>query len=157
MPMAKTHSRFNKLGWGNIVGGIIEVCGEPDFLANAEAAAADLDETRREFTELVGVLVEHPQGLWTPTELVELCTKHKLMAVDLGEGSPRSLATKMGTLAGRFIDERFLLPDGREATFHRSETRKGKVYRVSVEDKVPNLERVAEPMPNFNNEAGSAP
>src|SRR5690606_38871940 len=64
-PMAKTHSRFNKRGWGDIVGGILEFCGEPDFLANAEETAAQLDETRRDFTELVAVLADHPQGLWT--------------------------------------------------------------------------------------------
>jgi hypothetical protein len=155
-PLAKAHSRFNKRGWGNIVGGILAACGEPDFLANAEEAAAQLDETRREFAELVGVLVEHQQGVWTAAELVELCGKHRLMAADLGEGSPRSLATKMGTLAGRYIDERFPLPDGRAATFHRSEGRKGHVYRVFVRDEVPNLEGFAEPMPNLEIEAGSA-
>jgi hypothetical protein len=157
MPMAKAHSRFNKRGWGNIVGGILEACGEPDFLANAEEAAAQLDETRREFAELVSVLVDHPQGIWTASELVELCGKHGLLAADLGEGSPRSLSTKMGTLAGRFIDERFPLPDGRVATFHRSESRKGKVYQVFVRDEVPNLGAFAEPMPNVGSEAGSAP
>ena len=156
-PMAKAHSRFNKRGWGNIVGGILEACGEPDFLANAEEAAAQLDETRREFSELVSVLVDHPQGIWTASELVELCGKHGLMTADLGEGSPRSLSTKMGTLAGRFIEERFPLPDGRAATFHRSESRKGKVYQVFVSDEVPNLESFAEPMPNLGIEAGSAP
>ena len=39
MPLANAHSRFNKRGWGNIVGGILNACGEPDFLANAEEAA----------------------------------------------------------------------------------------------------------------------
>jgi len=156
MPMAKANSRFNKRGWGNVVGGILEACGEPDFLGNAEEAAAQLDETRREFAELVGVLVDHAQGIWTASELVELCGKHGLMTADLGEGSPRSLATKLGTLAGRFIDERFSLPDGRAATFHRSDSRKGKVYQVFVCDEVPNLEGFAEPMPNLGIEAGSA-
>jgi hypothetical protein len=157
MPMASVHSRFNKRGWGNIVGGILNACGEPDFLANAEEAAAQLDETRREFTELVGVLAEHPQGTWTASELVELCGKHGLLTVDLSEGSPRSLSTKMGTLAGRFVAERFPLTDGREAVFHRTTDRKGNIYRVFVEDEVPNLEGFAEPLPNLENAAGSAP
>ena len=132
-PMAKTHSRFNKRGWGNIVGGILNACGEPDFLANAEQVATLLDETRREFAELVGVLVGHPQGIWTASELVELCGKHGLLAIDLGEGSSRSLATKMGTLAGRFVGESFSLTDGREAVFHRETDRKGNIYKVSVQ------------------------
>ncbi len=157
MPIAKTHSRFNKRGWGNIIGGILEACGQPDFLANAEEAAAVLDETRREFTDLVEVLVEHPQGVWTASELVELCAKHGLLKTDLGEGSARSLATKIGALAGRYVAESFRLADGRVATFHRSEGRKGKIYRVFVVDQVPNLEAFAEPMPNLRIEPGSAP
>jgi len=139
MPMANVHSRFNKRGWGNIVGGILEVAGEPDFLANAEEAAATLDETRREFAELVAVLADHPQGIWTASELVELCEKHRLLAADLGEGSPKSLQTKMGTLAGRFVTERFPLGDGRQVVFRRSDGRKGKVYQVFVEDESPSL------------------
>src|SRR3954470_1267595 len=79
MPRADVNSRFNKRGWGNIVGGILETNGEPDFLANAEEAASLLDETRREFTELVGVLVDHPQGTWTAAEMVELCGKEGLL------------------------------------------------------------------------------
>jgi hypothetical protein len=155
-PKANVESRFNKRGWGTIVGGIIEVCGEPDFMANAEEAAMSLDETGREFTELIGVLVEHPQGLWTAAELVELCNKNGLLTADLGDGSPRSLATKMGTLAGRFVSERFPLADGRQAVFQRSANRKGNVYRVVVQDEVPNLDRFAEPMPNLLELAGSA-
>lgn len=134
MPMAKVHSRFNKRGWGNIVGGILEACGEPDFLANADEAAALLDETRREFAELIVVLAEHAQGTWTASELVELCGTHGLLSVDLGEGSPRSLATKMGTLAGRFVAERFPLSDGRVAVFHRTNDRNGNLYRVGIHE-----------------------
>ncbi|MFH1919274.1 MAG: hypothetical protein ABIP48_05215, partial [Planctomycetota bacterium] len=157
MPMASVHSRFNKRGWGNVVGGILAACGEPDFLNNAEEAATQLDETRREFTELIGVLVEHPQGTWTAAGLVGLCGHHGLLTHDLGEGSPRSLATKMGTLAGRFVTERFPLADGRQAVFHRTTDRKGNIYRVEVLDEVPNLEGFAEPLPNLDEPAGSAP
>lgn len=157
MRKAVTHNRFNKRGWGNIVGGILDASGEPDFLANAEEAAAQLDETRREFAELVQVLVDHPQGIWTATELVNLCNSEGLLATDLGEGSPRSLATKMGTLAGRFVSERFTLPDGRHVVFHRGSDRKGNTYRVFVPEDVPNLEAFAEPMPNLAELAGSAP
>ena len=76
MAMASVHSRFNKRGWGDIVGGILNACGEPDFLANAEEAATQLDETRREFTELVGVLVEHPQGTWMASNAVSSLVCH---------------------------------------------------------------------------------
>ncbi len=32
MPLATTQTRFNKKSWGNIIGGILEANGEPDFL-----------------------------------------------------------------------------------------------------------------------------
>jgi hypothetical protein len=157
MRTAKVSSRFNKRSWGAIIGGILEACGEPDFLANAEEAASLLDETRREFGELIGVLVDHPQGIWTATELADLCSNHGLLAADLGEGSARSRATKMGTLAGRFLGEQFPLAVSRQATFCRSSDRKGSNYRVYVEDDMPNLSGSAEPVPNLENETGSAP
>ncbi|MEX2188831.1 MAG: hypothetical protein WD875_18625, partial [Pirellulales bacterium] len=156
MPRANVHSRFNKRGWGNIIGGILNACGEPDFLANAEAAATELDETRREFAELVAVLADHAQGTWTAAELVGLCNRHSLLAADLGEGSPRSLSTKMGTIAGRFVAEPFELAGDRVAVFHRQSDRKGHVYRVALQEKVPNLEAFAEPTPNLESVAGSA-
>lgn len=139
------------------MGGILNACGEPDFLANGEEAATQLDETRREFAELVGVLAEHPQGTWTAAELVDLCGSRGLLAADLGEGSARSLATRMGTIAGRFVQERFPLGDRRQAVFHRLQGRKGSTYRVEVGDEVPNLTGFAEPMPNLGAPAGSAP
>jgi hypothetical protein len=49
MPLATTQTRFNKKNWGNIIGGILEANGEPDFLDNADEAAAAMDDTRREF------------------------------------------------------------------------------------------------------------
>lgn len=148
MPMAQVHSRFNKRGWGNIVGGILQICGQPDFLANAEEAAAALDDTRRDFTELILILADHPQGIWTASELVDLSNRHGLLKTALGEGSARSLATKMGTLAGRFLDEQFPLGNDRTAVFRRSDDRKGKVYQVFVNE-VPNLDVFAEPLPNL--------
>jgi hypothetical protein len=156
MPLASTATRFNKRRWGNIVGGILEFGGEPDFLANAETAAAALDDTRREFSELVELLVDHPRGIWTPTELAEVCAKNGLLGEVLGSGTARSQSTKMGNLAGRYIDVTFDLPDGRQAAFRRSPDRKGNVYHVGVVE-VPNLGAFAEPMPNLEKMAGSAP
>jgi hypothetical protein len=131
--MAKVKSRFNKRGWGTIVGGILEACGEPDFLDNAAEAASLLDDTSREFTELVGILVKQPEGAWTAAELVDLCSREGLLTTELGGGSQRSMATKMGTIAGRFVAERFPIKDGSFAEFNRSESRKGNVYRVCVQ------------------------
>jgi hypothetical protein len=138
-PLASTHSRFNKRGWGNIVGGILQVAGEPDFLANAEEAATQLDDERRDFTELVAILANHPQGMWTAGELVELAGRHKLLQEALGDCSPRAQSTRMGLTASRFLAERFAQTSGSTATFHRGEDRKGKVYYVRIDDEMPNV------------------
>ena len=136
MPLVRTSTRFNKKGWGNIVGGILEACGEPDFLANADEAASAMDETRREFAELVGVLVDHPQGIWTAAELTDLAAQHFLLRTELGDGSPRSQTTKLGVLAGRYVDERFDLGDERVAVFRRSDDGRKTLYSVGVIEKV---------------------
>ena len=124
-PLADVDSRFSKKGWGKVIGGILSVCGEPDFLSNAEEAATQLDDTRREFVDLVAILADHPQGIWTAAELVELCARHEVLQEERGEGSSRSQATRLGVIAGRYVGERFELSGQRSAVFHRSEDRKG--------------------------------
>src|SRR5437764_388255 len=81
-PDAEVRSRFNKKGWGRIVGGILAVAGRPDFLANADTAAAELDDVRREFADLVAALADHPQGTWTAAELAELVEKEGLFLAE---------------------------------------------------------------------------
>lgn len=132
MLKANTDSRFNKRGWGDIVGGILECNGDPDFLANSEEAATQLDDTRREFSDLVATLAEHKQGNWTAKELVEVCDKHDLLQDELGDGSSRSKATRLGKIAGRYVSECFDLSSGRVATFFRFEQRNGNSYRVGI-------------------------
>jgi hypothetical protein len=151
MPQARVATRFNKKGWGAIVGGILESCGEPDFLANAEEAAAQLDDCRREFGELLAILADHPQGTWTAGELAELAEQHGILKSELASQSPRSKATRMGLHAGRYLAERFELPDHRTVILHRFDERKGKVYRVEVlqiNATLPNVEPFAERLPN---------
>jgi hypothetical protein len=138
-PLASVDSRFNKRGWGKVIGGILDACGEPDFLSNAEEAATQLDDTRREFTELVAIMGDHPQGIWTAAELSDLCVRHELLQIERGDGSARSQATRMGVIAGRYVSEHFSLSDGRAAIFHRTEDRKGKLYKVEITDQVPNV------------------
>ncbi|MBP3954868.1 hypothetical protein J8F10_06175 [Gemmata sp. G18] len=133
-PEADVASRFNKKGWGRIVGGILAHAGLPGFLANAETAAAELDDTRREFAYLVGVLADHPQGTWTAAELAALVHEHGLFPTEFKDLSPRAVATRLGILAGRYVGVRFPLSRTRWAVFHRSEERKGNVYRVAITD-----------------------
>lgn len=147
-PRAQVHTRFSKQDWGGIIGGILEVCGRTGFLANADEAASIIDATRREFAELVAILIEDPHGVWSASKLVELCQQHELLAVDLGNGKPRSLATRMGTIASRFVNEVFPVDDEHHAIFQKAEGRKGALYRVSVRSKLPNVDAFAEPSPN---------
>ena len=77
------------------------------------------------------MLLKHEQGTWTAAELTRLCGANDLLATDLGEGSRRSRETKMGTLAGRFINERFGIDD-QVVVFRRTKDRKGNLYHVGV-------------------------
>lgn len=131
-PLAAVNTRFNKRGWGSTIGGILAANRRHGFLDNADEAASDLDETRREFVELVAMLIDHQQGNWVAAELVTQCQKDGLLSNDLGNGTPKSLATKMGVIAGRFVNEEFTLPDGRVVAFRRDEGRKGKLYSVAL-------------------------
>ena len=131
-PEAAVHSRFNKKGWGRIVGGILAHAGLPDFLANADQAAHDLDDGRREFAQLVALLADQSRQEWTGSELAELAVRHRLFRAELEEASPHARATRMGLLAGRFVDESFALADGCIALFRRTEDRKGKIYHVEL-------------------------
>jgi hypothetical protein len=130
MPLAATNSRFNKKGWGTVVGGVLSVCGEPDFLANAHEMAGEMDTVRREFGELVQAMSDDIRGSWTGAELVDLAIRGKLLLGQLGEMSPRSQATRLGKLASRFVRESFQLDGGKEVKFFRDYTRGGSAYYV---------------------------
>lgn len=122
-PRAEARSRFNKKGWEPVVDGILRAGGFPDFLGNAGAAVAELDDTRREFADLVAALADHPQGAWTAAELADLAGR--LFGADAGKESGRALATRVGILAGRFVGESFALDDGRRAEFQRPRAGRG--------------------------------
>jgi hypothetical protein len=132
MPMADVNTRFNKRNWGNIVGGILAANGYKNFMTNAEETAEQFDETRRGFAELVAILAANPHSNRLAGELVEICSEHGLLAEELGSGTARSMATKMGNLAGRFVDVRFSIGDGRVAKFEKRGVRKGFAFSVSV-------------------------
>jgi hypothetical protein len=132
-PTADAASRFNKKGWGPIVGGILRAAGLDGFLANAEASAAELDDTRREFAALVAAMAAAPRPEWSPAELVTLADAHGLLEGALGAGSPHARAIRLGLVAGRYVNVRFPVSDEATATFRREDERKGKVYRVEVE------------------------
>ncbi len=132
-PEASVESRFNKKGWGGIVGGILQVAGLPDFLANAGDAAQDLDETCRDFAVLVAALALDKKLDWTGTELANLASTQRLFATVLEGASERGAATRMGLVAGCYLDEPFTLPDARVAILRRSGDRNGNRYHVELQ------------------------
>jgi hypothetical protein len=133
-PVAEAASRFNKKGWSPIVGGVLAANGFEGFLSNAREAAESLDDVRRDFVYLVAALADHPQGVWTPAELVDLAEHHKLFADEFRDLAARAKSTRIGLIAGRYVGERFPLGDERIAEFRRREERKGNVYFVNIPD-----------------------
>jgi hypothetical protein len=134
MPLASTKSRFNKKGWGNIIGGILDTSGQPGFLENATEAAEQMDAARREFGELVEAMSRSDQYVWTSADLARLANQNGLLGWELGDGSARSQSTRMGILATRYVAERFELDGSAIATFRRREGRKNMEYFIEVDD-----------------------
>ncbi len=131
-PMAAHRSRFNKKGWANIVGGILRHAGVDAFLANADEAAREHDPVRRDFTELIALLADHPQGTWTAAELANYAVEQGLFADEFRNATPRAQAIRLGILATRFVDEPFPVRRCRLAIFRRGTDRNGTVYRIEV-------------------------
>lgn len=134
-PVAPAPTRFNKKGWGGIIGGIVQVAGLPDFLGNADSAAAEMDETRKDFAVLVAALAESDAEEWTAADLAGTAASQGLLRSILGEGSPRAAATRMGILASRFVGEPFTLSEFRVAILRRSNDRNGSTYHVEVQER----------------------
>jgi hypothetical protein len=132
-PLASAPTRFNKKGWGGIVGGILHAAGLPDFLANADTAAAEMDETRREFACLLEKLATEKQDEWTSADLASVAVKYGILRSELEAATPRSAATRLGLIAGRFIGESFSVGDNMVAVLRRTDGRKGNLYRVEVQ------------------------
>lgn len=132
MPLASTQTRFNKKGWGNIIGGILAANEQPGFLENASEAAEQMDAARREFGELVEAISCSEQYYFTSADLVHLAEQKSVLKSELGDGSARSKSTRMGILATRYVAERFELEGSAVATFRRREGRKNKEHFVEV-------------------------
>jgi hypothetical protein len=133
MPLADVQTRFNKQNWGNITGGILQVNGFEDFYANAQAAAEELDDTRREFADLVDKMSDPPQGFWTATELTALCTTESLLKEDLGGGKDRSRCTRMGRIAGLAAQTALLVPKSPILLLSPTLRQSGELFRKVID------------------------
>lgn len=132
-PEVVVPTRFNKRGWGRMIGGILAHNGIRGFLANAEEAATEFDHARREFAELVKVMHKDGSRRFTPASVLQLAVAERLLTDEIREGSHRSQCTNMGLLLKRYVAERFLLDDQGSAVLRRHEERKGTEYSLQVE------------------------
>ena len=142
MPHSDAKSRFNKRGWGTIVGGILAHAGFTGFLANAEDAAVELDDARREFGQFLLHLAPFPEKVCTAAELGDLASRHQFFEGDLRGATGRALATRMGLIASRYAAERFAYDESHSVVFHKEPGRKVMEYWVTIEKnpaEVPNV------------------
>ena len=127
---AAAKSRFNKKGWGPVVGGVLRANGVAGFLADAAAVGDELDPEKAEFARLVGALAEEVGRDWSAAEVLALADRRRI-AVAGGAGPAR--AVRFGVAAARFLNEPFDLGGGLTGTLRRVHTRVGRAYRVEVE------------------------
>lgn len=142
MPLSDVSSRFVAQGWAPIIGGILQVCGEEDFLANQGEAEAAMDPFLREFRDLVEEVVKDRPGERpkTPADWAVAAGTHKALGFNDDTKSIKSKATKMGMLISRFVDEsfEFVEPDFVVTYALRAEdSRKGKVYLIKEVERAP--------------------
>lgn len=132
-PEADVPSRFNKRGWGRVIGGILAHNGVHGFLANADEAANEFDGARRDFAELIKVMDREVGERFTPEQIAQLAIREKLLVDELGDKSHRSQVTKMGLQLKRYVAERFPLDAERSAVLTQHQERKGTQYSLKVE------------------------
>lgn len=101
-------TRFEAKGWGATIGGILDANGEPDFMANTDEAAEELDQDRQEFAGLVDVMARIALGVeWTTTEILATADESKILTAELGDGGERSRTTRLGKFLSRFAGMTF--------------------------------------------------
>jgi len=79
----------------------------------------------------------NPRGNWTAGDVAKFAISKRLLADEIGDGSDRSKATKMGVILGRYRAEPFDVGTGenrQQATLEREDDRNGSVYRVDISD-----------------------
>jgi hypothetical protein len=129
-PKARAHSRFNKLGWGEIVGGILSFAGYQDFLANAEDAAKELDTTLDDFTELVRGMAKSQQTVWIGSDMATMAVQMGLFGQMLVDCNWKAQATRMGLIASKYINERFAISDDETVYFRRNANSRYTQYQL---------------------------
>lgn len=133
-PLADTQTRFNKKGWGNIIGGILGTAGQAGFLANVEQARAEMDTTRQQFAEIVEAMAERPDGcFFSASDLVRFAESRSVFTPEFHGCSDRAKATRMGKLASRYVAERFDFGSGNVPQFFARDGKNGREFYVMSE------------------------
>ncbi|QDT55937.1 hypothetical protein Pan44_39850 [Caulifigura coniformis] len=127
-PLSNVETRFNKKGWGRIVGGVLEANGRTGLLANVEEIERTLDPVRADFEQLVQAAIARATAPSTASEWLSLAQSHSLLSAELGGGTAKSQATKMGGLLTRFSNERFVAPTGDLVTLRGRSSGSNKTY-----------------------------
>lgn len=103
-PMADVSTRFNRDGWGRIIGGILACSGLNGFLSNADAAADEIDDERSAMRALLESMHDHRIGPIRAAEAVEHADQCCPDMAELLRGkNDRARATKFSRIAGRFV------------------------------------------------------
>jgi hypothetical protein len=136
-------SRFDKAGWGRIIGGILSEAGEEGFMANAAEASERFDPARQEFADLLALMAGTGALVWTAGQIAAYASAQSIFLDELGDGSARSQATRLGLILGRYLNcvskDKGLseshavdIPGGRTALLTREDGKDGKLYRIKI-------------------------
>lgn len=87
--------------WARVLGGILAVCGVEGFLADMDEFYEEADTKGADLRSFVAVWDEEVGGARRSCgELVTLANDRGMLGGTIGDGTPRSQATKMGRLLG---------------------------------------------------------
>ena len=128
-PRVNVTTRFTKAGWGEIIGGILAVNNESDFLANADKVAGEMDQDLNQFETLVEIMVRSDRGTWTATELLDAVATKGLFRKERDGKTEKGLATWMGGLATKYHKKTFVVEDF-EIQFEKISSGKNSFYQV---------------------------
>lgn len=108
-------SRFS--AWARTLGDILSHAGLEGFLSNSDKAANELDEVRRDFMQLLKLMAADHKQHWHATNLASIALTNQLLTSELGGtkfANARAVATKMGQIATRFVNECYTVEYERE-------------------------------------------
>ena len=137
--------------WSKVVGGILQWCGVPGFLANTEELMEIADTEGSEWREFVTAWWDRfGHRFVTTTDLLGLATAKDLLGTVIGDGGSRSQKIRLGRALGTMRDRQF---DSYRIKMSRE--RHSKQWEYGIEKVDEGAERGATIHPLFAGSAGS--